>query len=158
MGWTQYLRLNSWPTPYDNLFIIIYLLERKEPPPICMVGSWHFRIQGPPTSGSPTCFWISNTDCTGQDGMTNLEIFDGMTNLEKFARQSLGLASYNINNYSTKSTAHSWVSLIKRGRSQAQTPHTRTFYLYNKILALKKNLELFFTKVSFTRYLMSRCV
>lgn len=97
----------------------------------------------------PTCFWISNTDCTGQDGMTNLEKFDGMTNLEKFARQSLGLASYNINNYSTKSTAHSWVSLIKRGRSQAQTPHTRTFYLYNKILALKKKPGIAFYKSLF---------
>jgi hypothetical protein len=61
-----------------------------------------------------------------------------MTNLEKFARQSLDLALYNINNYSTKSTAHSWVLLIKRGRSQAQTPHTHTFSQYNKILTFTK--------------------
>jgi hypothetical protein len=69
-----------------------------------------------------------------------------MTNLEKFARQSLDLASYNINNYSSKSTAHTWVSLIKRGQSQAQTPHTRTFYQYNKILALKKTWNCFLQK------------
>jgi hypothetical protein len=120
-----------------TIYLLLNPIGRKVPPPICRVGSWHFRVQKLPHIKLPTCFWISNTDSTGQDGMTNLE---------KFARESLDLASYNINNYSTKSTAHSWVSLIKRGQSQAQTPHTHTFYQYNKILALKQNLELLFYK------------